>query len=143
MQRAQRLEHAGLGRYRHGRAGQFFEAARQRADQGPVANEQHGALDLDPIEKGVDVARDPFEEPAEQPAVILALVGVVGELALGEHGAAGRDDKAVGAGLGQPDGLVEVPPQPVAETLDRLARACRATLVGLERDDSAGVASQD
>ena len=77
------------------------------SDEGPVPDEHHGAVDLALVVQAVDVAGDALEEPAEDAAVRLALVGEVGELALGEHGAAAGDGDAVRAGLGQLDGLVE------------------------------------
>ncbi len=142
MKRAERLEHAGLRRHRDRHAGELLEAAHQWADQSPVADQQHGAVDLDAIVERVDVAGDALEEAAEEATVVLALVGVVGQLALREHRAATGDDEGVGAGLGQPHGLVEVATETVAEPFDRLARARRAALVGLEGDDAAGVAGE-
>ena len=96
-----------------------------------MPDEHHGAVDLALVVQAVDVAGDALEEPLEDAPVRLALIGEVGELALGEHGAAARDGDAVRAGLRQLDGLIQGTAEPGAQAFHRLARARRATLVGL------------
>ena len=110
--------------------------------EGPVPDEDHGAVDLALVVQAVDVARDAVEEPAEDASVRLALVGEVRELALGEHGAAAGDGHAVRAGLRQRHGLLERAAEPGAQALDGLAGARRAALVGLVADGAGGVAGE-
>ena len=107
------------------------DAGGDRPDERPVADEHDGAVDLALVVEAVDVARHAVEEAAEDAPVRLALVGEVGELALGEHGAAAGHGDAVGARLGQGDGLVERAAEPRAQAFDGLAGAGRAALVGL------------
>ena len=142
LERAQRLEDPGLRRHLDGRGHELAEGVDQRPDQRPVADEHDGSVDLGAIVEGVHVARHAFEQAAKQAAVVFALIGEMRELALGEHGAArGHGDAAVG-GTRQGDGLVERAAESRAEPLDRLAGACRATLVFFVVDPSAGVARE-
>ena len=141
-QRAERLEDRRLGWHGDGHAGELLEGPRHGPQQGPVADQHHGAVDAQLVVQPVDVARHALEQPAEQPAVVLTLVGVVGELALREHGTAARHDEAVRAGLGQPDGLLQIAPQTAAQALHGLAGPGRAALVRLERQQAGSVTGQ-
>ena len=141
-QRAERLEHAGLRRDLDRRVAERGDAGGDGADEGPVPDEDHGAVDLALVVQAVDVARDAVEEAAEDAPVRLALVGEVRELALGEHGAAAGDGHAVRALLRERDGLLERATQPGAQALDGLAGAGRAALVGLVAHGAGGVAGE-
>ncbi len=141
-QRAERLEDAGLRRDLDRRVAERGHAGGDRSDEGPVPDQHHGAVDLALVVQAVDVAGDALEESAEDAPVRLALIGEVGELALGEHGAAARDGDAVRAGLRQFDGLVQRAAEPGAQTLHRLARARRTALVALVAHVPGGAARE-
>ncbi len=117
---------------------QLGDAARDRTDEGPVPDEDDGAVHLALVVQAVHVAGHAGEQTLEDASVRLALVGEVRELALGEDRAAARHGDTVGTGLGRRDGLVEAASQPRAQALDRLARAGRAALVGLVAHDARG-----
>ena len=141
-QRAERLEHAGVRRDLDGRVAERRDASGDGADEGPVPDEDHGAVDLALVVQAVHVAGDALEEAAEDPPVRLALVGEVRELALGEHGAAAGDGHAVRALFRERDGLLERAAEPGAEALDGLSGARGAALVALVADAAGGVARE-
>jgi hypothetical protein len=142
-QNAERLEVAGLGGHDDRHAGQPREGLDHRGDESSVAHHDHWSVDLGPVVERVHVARHALEDTAEDAPVVLTLVGVVGELALGEHGASAGDGDAVRAGLRQLHGLFQRAAQPGAQAFDRLAGAGRAALVGLVAHAPGGVARED
>ena len=85
----------------------------------------------------------PSNSPRKMRPCDSPLVGEVGELALGEDGAAAGDGDAVRAGLGQGDGVLERPAETGAESFDGLAGACRTALVGLVAHAAGGVPRED
>jgi hypothetical protein len=107
-----------------------------------VADEHDGAVDLALVVQAVHVASHTCEQAPEDASVRLALVGEVGELALGEHGAAARDGDAAGTAFRKLHRFGERPAEPRAQPFDRLTGAGRAAFVGFVAHAATGVAGK-
>ncbi len=142
LQRAERLERAGLRRDLDGRRDELVEGGDERTDQCAVADQHDRAVDFCTVVERVHVTRHALEQSTKEAAVVLALISEVRELALGKDGAArGDGDAAVGRG-GEGDGLLEAASEPATQALDGLAGARRAALVALVVDAARSVARE-